>query len=202
MLRFSLFSQTLSPPPHRRPTRRAHTLLELMISISLSLLAMIALLSTVIMTNQFLKEGFWENRLRARTSSFLEKCKFALTFAYQRDTPKWDPSRETTYMPLVNENKDEIYFWTPDGEGDSTAVDAYLLRKEPGTNKVVLTKNGVELDAIDHVTEFKIENQAGLLTLVVTANYSFYGTGGRRVRKQFTLVSRSLPRNHGEMTLD
>lgn len=198
---FSSHSRPFSAPARERGANRGLSMVELIIAISLSLVAMLALISTVLLTNQFLKESFWENRLRAKTSVFMEKCKLALTFAYRRDTPMFDPSRDTTYKPIINDAKDEILFWTPDDQGDPTGVEAYELRRISGTNKVELKKNGVELDLLRNVTDFHIENQAGLLTFVVTVNYRFSGMGGRGVRKQFTLVTRALPRNHGNMVM-
>ncbi|HUT24750.1 MAG TPA: prepilin-type N-terminal cleavage/methylation domain-containing protein [Sumerlaeia bacterium] len=190
-------SPALSPLALRScPRRRGFSLVEVVVATAISSVAMIALASVVVLCTRFLKEGFWENRLRSQAAGFVEECKQALTFAYRND------AIIQANRPTINAGKNSVAFTTPDDGGAPGLVDRYVLGRtgSGGTgDRVELIKNGSVIASLGNVADFNVENHEGVLAFVLTVDYSFVA-GNRETRKQFTITGRALPRNMGQMS--
>jgi Tfp pilus assembly protein PilV len=176
--------------PFRKARRQSGvTLVEIMVASTVSFLAMTALVIIFVMARRTLQESFWENILRARTAVFMEQARQLLTFAYAYN------AIVATNQPVFNSTS-SVTFKTPDSDA-SGADETYTLFHSG--DKVRLTKNGATTDLLDHVSDFHVAQQEGLITLMVTVDATFSEGSRGMVRKQFTMVGRALPRNMGSM---
>ena len=175
--------------------QRGMTIVELIVAVSISTVAMISLVILVMMCQRSMREGFTENRLRAEGSLFLEKVKKELTFSYRHDAV------DATNRPTISSSSDSITFFTPDTTGDDAEESFNLALDSGDSSKLVLTRNGSEFETLSNVSRFHVDSQEGLLTLMITIDRDL-NMGSRSAHKQFTLVGRALPRNMGEISIE
>jgi len=193
--RVSLLPAPCPFPLRPRSRRRGFSLIEVLIATAISSAAMIGLVSMLVLCTRFLKEGFWENRLRSQAAGFVEECKQVLTCAYRNDAVI------QAHRPTINADKSSIAFTTPDDDGAPGLIERYVLGRTASVgsgNRVVLTKNGSVIASLGNVADFHVENHEGVLALVLTVDYDFVA-GNRETRKQFTITARALPRNMGQI---
>jgi hypothetical protein len=183
---------------------------ELVIAVNLSVIVMVGFFAIITMARQFLEEGFVENLQRTRTDLFLEHVRQALTFSYG-----WDADLPGN-RPAISQNNGRIDFVTPDDTGDDVperyAMFLRVMRTVPGDpsspplldiednaeQELVLQKGGQDFQTLGHVTVFRVDQKEGEYALVLTARRNI-GLGSRHAQKLFTVVTRALPRNKGEM---
>jgi len=188
------------------------TLVEMVIAVNLSVIIMVGFFVIITMARQFLEEGFVENLQRTRTDLFLEHARQALTFSYG-----WDADLPSN-RPTISESEYGAYivFSTPDDTGDDAPERyAMFLREmrqdtDGGSSaplvdiegnverELVLRKNGEDFQTLGHITVFQVAQNEGEYAVVVTARRNI-GLGRRHAQKLFTVVTRALPRNKGEM---
>lgn len=188
------------------PPRRGSTLLEVMFSILISSMVIAGTLSIFIVTRSYLEESFYENLLRSRASAFMEKVKGLINSAYQPDTST--PS----FVPEVYNNGKRLAFTTPDSDGDGSAESYILAQSNNGTgDSLELTHNGTVYEILGNVSDFRVDIPEvggnyipeGTVAMFVTVSYDVLsgsgGGSGRNKHKQFTLMTRAMPRNNGDM---
>jgi type II secretory pathway component PulJ len=167
------------------------TLVEVIIASSISALTLFALVQTYVMVSRFSAEGMREVILLSDGSMVIDQMSRRLNGAYRLDA-------ETASLQFqIQGSFTTIEFSVPD---EATSSDFRERFRYDSTNDRILweRRNGsgtfVQVGTeplLDNVAEFSIDNQEGILSMVVRLEFAhnYYGT------KRYTLIGRALPRN-------
>lgn len=160
------------------------------IASAISVVASIGVMSVFVLGARFIVQGSAETRLLSRGSLTLESMTRTLNHAYRPDAlvagnrPVIDPSKTmiTFTLPLANgtDEAQRFRFVSADRE-------IYYERQGPSGNWTSMTQRKFLPD----VEDFFIENQEGILSLVLSMSVDLASNG----EKRYTLIGRALPRN-------
>jgi Tfp pilus assembly protein PilV len=178
---------------HIQPSRRRRgvTMVEVIIASAISLVSMVALVSIYNMASRFSAEGMREAILLNQCSQAIEGMTRRLNAAYRLD------AETTAYQFSIQDNYSTIEFSFPDSATGSVlreryrydAVNDELLHERRNSGGTFVQVGGRPL--LKNVAEFAVDNQEGILSLVIRLEFAhnYYGT------KRYTLIGRALPRN-------
>lgn len=184
-----IFTSKRSREYSNRRSRRAMTMVEIMIASAIAVTASAAVMSVFIMTSRFFNQGFTETRIMHQTSLAVEQLSRTLNHAYRPD------AMQPSYRPIIAGDGEMIEFSVP---LDNGFVERRRVRfnEAEGTLHHEASVGGGFQDRTDgpileDVTDFAIRNQEGILSFVITTRVNLARDG----EKQFTMVGRALPRN-------
>jgi hypothetical protein len=183
---------------HRRRTK-GFTLVETTIACGLMSVGSALMVGVFIICGQTLREAHWECRLRSQAAHFLEVALGHVTMAYE------NAPAQLAYRFQINAGEWRITFYLPDDNNNGTPEQYVIERSGNGSgSQLTLTKNGATQLTLNNVLDFQVtgRQQNGLVAMTLTLGHTVNLGARGDVTKQFTVVGRALPRNHGRIVLE
>ncbi len=174
----------------RRARRLGFSLIEMTIASAISAVASVGVMAVFVLGARFVVQGTTESRILSRGALTLESMTRTLNHAYRPDAlvaanrPVIDASRSmiTFTLPLAN-GTDEVQRFRFAGNDR----EIFYESQGPAGDWTSMTQR----QFLPDVEDFFVENQEGILSLVLSMRVDMTRNG----EKRYTLIGRALPRN-------